>query len=72
MVALSRKETPEAIRVRLSDSIQKAIAHPATQEKLIKAGVEPLGGGPKELQLAMQEEEKRVVQAARIAKLQSN
>ena len=72
VVALSRKETPEAIRVRLSDSIQKAIAHPATQEKLIKAGVEPLGGGPKELQLAMQEEEKRVVQAARIAKLQSN
>ena len=72
LVALSKKGTPEAIRVRLSDAIRKAIADPATKEKLIKAGVDSIGGGPKELETAMAAEKKRVVQAAKLADLKPN
>ena len=72
VVAMARKGTPEAIRVRLSDSIKKAIADPATKEKLVKAGVEAIAGGPKELEKEFQAETKRVVQAAKLADLKPN
>ena len=72
VVAMARKGTPENIRVRLSDSIRKAIADPATKEKLVKAGVEAIAGGPKELEKEFQAETKRVVQAAKLADLKPN
>lgn len=72
VVAMARKGTPESIRLRLSDSIKKAIADPATKEKLIKAGVESIAGGPKELDEAFKAETRRVVQAAKLADLKPN
>ena len=48
------------------------IADPATKEKLVKAGVEAIAGGPKELEKEFQAETKRVVQAAKLADLKPN
>lgn len=72
LVAMTRQGTPEKIRVRISDAIKKAIADPATKEKLIKAGVDSIGAGPQELQAALKDENRRVVQAAKLADLKPN
>ena len=54
------KGTPEAVLVKTSDEVLKAVRIPAFGEKLKNLGIEVVGGGRKELDKFRAEERKRV------------
>lgn len=71
VAVLAKAGTPQAIVERLSDEFAKAVKFPEVIEKLESAGVDPVGGSPQQLALALRGEAKRVQDAARSANLKA-
>jgi tripartite-type tricarboxylate transporter receptor subunit TctC len=61
---------PEAIR-RLNAEIAKVVKSPSAVEPLRAAGIEPIGGTPQQLAVALRMESERVARAAKRANLQA-
>lgn len=71
VAVLARAGTPPAIVQRLSDEFAKVVKNPEVVQKLENAGVDPLGGTPQQLAVALRKEAQRVQDAAKRADLKA-
>lgn len=71
VVVMARTGTPADAIARISGEIAKIVQQPGIAEQLHQAGVEPVGGTPEQLAIALRKEALRVAAAAKSAGLRA-
>ncbi len=71
VIMLAPRATPPEIVHRLGIEVARAVQRPDTVEQMRLAGIEPVGGGPEQMEAAIRAELQRVAVAARRAGLKA-